>query len=255
LNFDILPKIFEQFFICSQTEDIKIAHTLFNCTLVNSQWCELALPLLWRNPFQFVLTSRGDSNDNAGELVTTLLSCLTKEECLQFSSNIKKQIPRLINLPPIFRRRPLFNYPNFIKDLHSKGLINSALNWFENVYRCGNISGLNISTSNSTDTLKSNNSCVSLNDSDDNNVWAKHEKRIFVEQIIQCLLQMFVDRKNHFKNVYVERMDGIDKFSFTRCFFKDQFINAFKQIQKLDTHEMEITGYPDMLNVWKDFVS
>ncbi|CAI2162819.1 7302_t:CDS:2 [Funneliformis geosporum] len=260
LNFDILPKIFEHFFVCSQTEDIKIAHTLFSCALVNKQWCKLALPLLWRDPFRFTLTARKGSKDNAGEMVSTLLSCLTKKECQQFSSIIKKLIPKLSYIPPICRRHPFFNYPNFIKNLHTKGLINSALNWFENTF---NINSLNITTSYSTGSLKSitslngSNSSLNLNNdpsnSDNNNTWDKNEKRIFVEQVIQCLLQMLVERDNHFKTVYVEKVEGNDKFSFTRCFFKEQFVKTFNQIQKLDIHEMEITGYPDMLNVWKDF--
>ncbi|CAB4407741.1 unnamed protein product [Rhizophagus irregularis] len=262
LNFDILTKIFEQFFIYSRTEDIKIADTLFACTLVNKQWCESALPLLWRDPFQFI-SDDSPSNDKAGELVTTLLCCLTKEECQQFYLTMKGYIgPKFISLPPLFRRRPFFNYPNYIKHLHTKGLINSAWNWFKITYQNGeeisssNTSELNsssITTSSSSGTLNSislkdrSNSSLSINnDTSNSDAWSKSERRTFVEQIIECLLQMFVARNVGFKNVYVEN-------DFNRCFFKGQFINCFKQIQKLDILEMRIPEYPDMLNIWKDF--
>jgi hypothetical protein len=264
LNFDILTKIFEQFFIYSRTEDIKVADTLLACTLVNKQWCESALPLLWRNPFQFI-SDDSPSNDKAGELVTTLLCCLTKEECLKFYSIMKEYIgPKFISLPPLYRRRPFFNYPNYIKHLHTKGLINSAWNWFKITYQNSDEIGSgtsepnssNITTSSSTGTLNSislknrSNSSLSINnDISSFDAWSKSERRTFVEQIIECLLQMFVDRNVCFKNVYVKEND------FNRCFFKGQFINSFKQIQKLDILEMRIPEYPDMLNIWKDFVS
>ncbi|CAG8624268.1 22791_t:CDS:2 [Cetraspora pellucida] len=74
--------------------------TLFNCALVNRQWCNNAIPILWQDPFY------GEKSDN---VIKTLLSFLDNDQLQQLDS-IRNKIPLIENKK--------FDYPSFIRHLN-----------------------------------------------------------------------------------------------------------------------------------------
>ncbi|GET65772.1 hypothetical protein GLOIN_2v1870945 [Rhizophagus irregularis DAOM 181602=DAOM 197198] len=74
---------------------------------VNRTWCEVAIPMLWKNPMQNTLSKKAESN-----LFDVIFSHLSEE-----SRNILKN-RGINNLIIETNQRPLFNYINFWKELN-----------------------------------------------------------------------------------------------------------------------------------------
>ncbi|CAB5205854.1 unnamed protein product [Rhizophagus irregularis] len=83
-------------------------NTLFNCLLMNKLWCDLTIPILWRNCINRNLKS-GPYEKNIS-LVKILLTFLSEE-----SKNIL--IKNEINLSFIQTQKPLFNYISYCKTI------------------------------------------------------------------------------------------------------------------------------------------
>jgi hypothetical protein len=93
LNRDILYPIFEEL------EDDKMA--LFSCLLVNRTWCEMIIPILWKDPWEQLKIGREKS------LFTVIISHLSDELRIDLSKILKNSY-----------KRPLFNYISFCKNLN-----------------------------------------------------------------------------------------------------------------------------------------
>src|SRR2546429_8768089 len=79
-------------------------NTLYSCALVNRFWCRLAIPLLWEDPFS--IKYRENS------------TCLLLDTYFLFlNDNDKSKIKDVEFDSNLNLRKPLFNYPSFIKTL------------------------------------------------------------------------------------------------------------------------------------------
>ena len=107
LNKDVLFLIFEEL-----KNDKK---SLYSCLLVNRTWCITAVPILWKNPGQYLLT------DNAGSLFDVILLHLSVES----RDNLRNQGINLFT--ETYYKPPLFNYINFWRHLNLQ-LLESMIN-------------------------------------------------------------------------------------------------------------------------------
>src|SRR6266496_1675645 len=80
--------------------------SLYSCLLVNRTWCVVAMPILWRNPGQTLLTKK------AGCLLFDVTLLHLSEESRDILKNQGYN-----NLITETYQRPLFNYINFCKYL------------------------------------------------------------------------------------------------------------------------------------------
>src|SRR6266498_1452051 len=76
--------------------------SLYSCLLVNRTWCEIAVPILWKNPRQYFIT------DNAKSMLFDVILLHLSEESRDVLKNygINNPITETYH-------RPLFNYINF----------------------------------------------------------------------------------------------------------------------------------------------
>ncbi|PKY61628.1 hypothetical protein RhiirA4_486853 [Rhizophagus irregularis] len=118
LNKDILYLIFEEL-----QDDTK---TLYSSLSVNKTWCELIVPILWRNPWKF-LTNRSEIL-----LFNVIISHLSDES----KNNLMIQDNDLFK---ILLQKPLFNYISFCRHLNLNS-IDLIIYFIERNYSKSNIS-------------------------------------------------------------------------------------------------------------------
>jgi hypothetical protein len=97
LNRDILYLIFEEF-----KDDKKALHS---CLLVNRTWCEMIIPILWKDPWEFLKFGREKS------LFNVIISHLSDES----RNNLRKFLKNSY-------KRPLFDYISFCKTFDLFGI-------------------------------------------------------------------------------------------------------------------------------------
>ncbi|CAB4435110.1 unnamed protein product [Rhizophagus irregularis] len=97
LNRDVLYLIFEEF----QDDE----NTLHSCLLVNKTWCEIIIPILWKNPWKNLKREKEKS------LLNVIISHLSGE-----SKNNLKNLG--INFLENLYQKPLFNYISFCRHLN-----------------------------------------------------------------------------------------------------------------------------------------
>ncbi|RIA92269.1 hypothetical protein C1645_874901 [Glomus cerebriforme] len=102
LNSDILYLIFKEL----QNDK----NTLYSCLSVNKTWCEIIIPILWKNPWKYL------KEGNEILLLDVIISHLSDES----KNNLGQHFNFLINS----YQKPLFNYIRFCKHLNIK-----AINW------------------------------------------------------------------------------------------------------------------------------
>ncbi|CAG8593859.1 22648_t:CDS:2, partial [Racocetra persica] len=112
LPVDCLVKIFANF-----DED---ANTLHSCTLVNTQWCESAVLILWSKPFRFLHTFKDKKtclpwSERAASLLRVYMSCLQDQETC--------------NCQPY--KLPIFNYIQFLKSLDISEFSEAVLGYLQ----------------------------------------------------------------------------------------------------------------------------
>ncbi|RIA81212.1 hypothetical protein C1645_881730 [Glomus cerebriforme] len=95
LNNDIIYLIFEKL-----QDDKK---TLLLCLLVNKTWCEMIVPVLWRDPWKYL------KNGNEKLLINVIISHLSS----QLRNNLSQEIDFLKNS----YQKPLFDYISFCRHL------------------------------------------------------------------------------------------------------------------------------------------
>lgn len=91
---------------------------LYNCLFVNRYWCIVAIPILWRNPFNL------RSHYLKPKLINTLLSCLNNVE-------VSSLIPFAINLPK--NQNLLFDYGKFIKIIDQEYVLKNVISWLREI--------------------------------------------------------------------------------------------------------------------------
>ncbi|RHZ80589.1 hypothetical protein Glove_134g89 [Diversispora epigaea] len=88
---------------------------LHSCLLVNAQWCQAAIPILWRNSFYFC-------RDGNAQLIETYISCFN-------SSERQTLISAGVILPISRYSRPAFPYAAMLKRLDYDRFCNSVDIW------------------------------------------------------------------------------------------------------------------------------
>src|SRR4051794_8821446 len=97
LNVDCLNLIFNEL----KTDEV----SLYSCLLVNKVWCNVVVPILWKEHSSFGLWCYGHESRN--KFINTILSCLpSSSKQLLFDNDIKLS-------STILRKSPLFNYISF----------------------------------------------------------------------------------------------------------------------------------------------
>ncbi|RIA92652.1 hypothetical protein C1645_820387 [Glomus cerebriforme] len=114
LDVECLEKILEY---CSNNTS-----TLFKCILVNRLWCHIAIPLLWRNPFEYL---KFQKHDHGWQLIRTYLCCLPDNE--------KKIVNEWILQSDI--QTPLFDYPRYLKCFDTFGFQEAMTKWKRHHWR------------------------------------------------------------------------------------------------------------------------
>lgn len=89
--------------------------TLFSCLLINKQWCEITVPILWRKPWKL-----GISTEFWEFITDSLILCL---------SDYSKQVLHINGIIPsnILSQKPKFNYISYIKYI-SQDIITKFVN-------------------------------------------------------------------------------------------------------------------------------
>src|SRR5581483_10335566 len=99
LNIDCLVLIFDEM----------EKNSLYSCLLVNKEWCNIVVPILWKK-FSWNLSFFDKKTGNSvKKLFDTILSCLSPLS-KQLLSNNGVKLPSEVLL-----RSPLFDYINFCK--------------------------------------------------------------------------------------------------------------------------------------------
>ncbi|GES97582.1 hypothetical protein GLOIN_2v1523507 [Rhizophagus clarus] len=99
--------------------------SLHSCLLVNRLWCELTIPILWRDPWTFFYrlenTSSPSVQNQPIKLINTYLSLLPQESIIELQNNG-------INVP-IYQYKSTLNYPSYLRGLDLDYLNRSILRW------------------------------------------------------------------------------------------------------------------------------
>ncbi|CAG8445178.1 12654_t:CDS:1 [Funneliformis caledonium] len=114
--FGSLPEI-SYYIIQLLQDDLK---SLYSCALVNRLLCQIAIPMLWENPF-----SIRRREENPCSFLDTYFLFLNTDDRLKF-----KKYGITIN-PSV--KKPLFNYPRFIKTLDTFRAEMHSVNWINNL--------------------------------------------------------------------------------------------------------------------------
>src|SRR6266508_4332535 len=89
------------YLILNELQDEK--KSLYSCLLVNKTWCEIIIPILWKNPWDNLKSGKD-------KLFSVIISHLSDET----RNYLSQEIDFLTNL----YQKPLFNYISFCKHLN-----------------------------------------------------------------------------------------------------------------------------------------
>ncbi|GET64044.1 hypothetical protein GLOIN_2v1781695 [Rhizophagus irregularis DAOM 181602=DAOM 197198] len=90
--------------------------TLHSCILVNKFWCQIAIPLLWKDPFSI-------KNPKNFHFIEIYLQKINEKD--------KTQLNRCGINNDVFPLKTLFNYSNFIKCINTRNICSIIVNWIE----------------------------------------------------------------------------------------------------------------------------
>ncbi|CAG8565260.1 14902_t:CDS:2 [Cetraspora pellucida] len=96
--------------------------TLHSCLLVNRLWCQIVVPILWRQPFRYKRINP------SAKLLQTYWSCMTVDCILSEDMLVLQEFN--IKLPDSNQPSMIFNYPSFIKRLNYRDLYDFAGKWY-----------------------------------------------------------------------------------------------------------------------------
>ncbi|GBC06205.1 hypothetical protein RclHR1_06690010 [Rhizophagus clarus] len=117
LPIECLIEIFE--FIIQQNFDYI---TLRSCSLVNRQWCAVAMPMLWEEPLMNLQDEL--THDKMCMPITTYIMCLSDETKIILSKCG-------IKITPTLKRKATFNYTSYLRSLDNVMLFDAAEMWIE----------------------------------------------------------------------------------------------------------------------------
>ncbi|PKK66823.1 hypothetical protein RhiirC2_752856 [Rhizophagus irregularis] len=158
---DVLCEIFKYLDDRDEIVGSRTFRSLHACLLVNRRWCESAVSILWSNPFHRCHKRGGKA------LVQILLNCLNNEERQDLLEDG-------IYLPFNKSDTPIFDYPNFLKNLDYYQMILFVRSW-----------------------------CSLLDDTSDQ----------YVVAILRSLLRLFADRSASLSSLTI-RSAGLDDDKF-----------------------------------------
>ncbi|CAB5161092.1 unnamed protein product [Rhizophagus irregularis] len=96
---------------------LDIRKTLFNCLLVNRDFCRHVIPILWRNTFNWYLPS--------SKLIITYLSFLSPESRFNLTKRLNNiNISELLEI--CSKERPFFNYTSYLRELEYHSVFKSV---------------------------------------------------------------------------------------------------------------------------------
>jgi hypothetical protein len=117
-----LEKIFLEIYYEEVIDDnplntiLDIRNTLFNCLLVNRDFCRHVIPILWRNTFNWYLPS--------SKLIITYLCFLSPESRFNLSKRLNIDIRELLETSN--KKRPFFNYASYLRELEYHSVFKSV---------------------------------------------------------------------------------------------------------------------------------
>jgi hypothetical protein len=89
-------------------DDIK---TLFTCLFINKLWCQITVPILWRDPWKFKIWDTSSSKDRY-KLMLNILILFLSDDIKSLIIQPKYSFRRTID----YNTSTLFNYPSFCKN-------------------------------------------------------------------------------------------------------------------------------------------
>ncbi|CAI2176875.1 7944_t:CDS:2 [Funneliformis geosporum] len=89
---------------------------LYSCIRVNRHWCRLAVPVLWRRPFEHVYPEVYGSR-----AINTYINCLSKDD--------KQRLISSYVVMPSQQVQPIFYYPKFLQGFDCDNFISSVRAW------------------------------------------------------------------------------------------------------------------------------
>ncbi|GES91978.1 hypothetical protein GLOIN_2v1878621 [Rhizophagus clarus] len=95
---------------------LDIRNTLFNCLLVNRDFCRHVIPILWRNTFNWYLPS--------SKLIISYLYFLSSESRFNLTRRLNIDISGLLDSSN--KRRPFFNYSSYLRELEYHSVFKSV---------------------------------------------------------------------------------------------------------------------------------
>ncbi|RIA90318.1 hypothetical protein C1645_823538 [Glomus cerebriforme] len=168
--------------------------SLHSCILVNRNWCNLALPKLWKNPFDAINNSNLNGIMEANiPLLNTYTSCLSEDirDNLGLKSNIQV---------------PLFDYGIYLQYIHFKTILKSIYLW-RNLYKdCGDPTVFKLKTTTKRRKISNSNE----------------------DNVLKALCEYFINRSKCLKGV--DLLDGIflNIFEFPNASLNLSRIQEFK---------------------------
>jgi hypothetical protein len=103
--------------------------TLYSLLFVDRLWCNMAVPLLWRQPFEWT------SQENYDLIIQTYIYCLPEKEK-------SRLILAGVKLPE--HSKPLFEYPTFLRSFESDKFHKAINSWLERNIVVGGFDPLNL---------------------------------------------------------------------------------------------------------------
>ncbi|CAG8585413.1 7335_t:CDS:2 [Funneliformis caledonium] len=130
----LLPDILHEVFLhLTETDPISgeyrtdALNHIYQCILVNREWCKIAIPILWKQPFHFGLVK-------SMRVTSMYLKCLNgnaRDNLIENGIDIDRLIERSMALSFITNSshpqfQPMFPYPKYIRTLMYESLLRSV---------------------------------------------------------------------------------------------------------------------------------
>ncbi|GBC05983.1 hypothetical protein RclHR1_06540003 [Rhizophagus clarus] len=98
--------------------------SLYSCLFVNRSWCEVAIPILWKNPFKLL----NDLTLESSKIIQIYLRSLNRKS-KQYLYNNGVMLPENI----LTSTSLMFDYSSFLKELKFSDLYNGVSYWISNI--------------------------------------------------------------------------------------------------------------------------
>ncbi|PKY48565.1 hypothetical protein RhiirA4_464201 [Rhizophagus irregularis] len=106
--------------------------TLFNCLLVNRFWCKETVPLLYADPFEYLIDYVDVTTTTQYTIIFTLILCFDKVEILRLIDLLNKSNINVNNTYINDENEPLFEYSKYLKNYNCLTVNNIIIECFRN---------------------------------------------------------------------------------------------------------------------------